>query len=256
MGTSDTQIKIYANQHKIPVNEARISLNSMNGAQYNKAIAGLNGKSGTGTLGLNSSSLDPFAVPTGLPSITRQTDVGLNIPSTTYPGASAGEATFNPSVGAVSTTYDPSGLKLDTGNIDTSVGPLASNNGYNSNQLGSGLGSVNGPTNYALADEGFVSSLADDGYDINSLSQTDVLDKYKGYNDTSSNIFGNGEGQIGFNTGTLGAVTGLGQLGLGIAQYYDGKELRDEQLTSLKQNREFAADDKLVNDNYRAGYGA
>lgn len=46
------------------------------------------------------------------------------------------------------------------------------------------------------------------------------------------------------NKNFMSGLTGVGQLGLGLAQYMAMKPMYEEQLKGLKQNRQFAAEDQ------------
>jgi len=57
-------------------------------------------------------------------------------------------------------------------------------------------------------------------------------------------------GDEGFMSGALG----VGELGLGLANYFAMKPLYKEQLKGLKQNRQFAAADQATQDAARTGF--
>jgi len=60
---------------------------------------------------------------------------------------------------------------------------------------------------------------------------------------------------IGFNTQTLGAVAGLGQLGLGYLNYKDAHKMNKQTLAEKKFNLGQARKDAAIDADYRASYG-
>lgn len=56
------------------------------------------------------------------------------------------------------------------------------------------------------------------------------------------------------NKDLMSGITGMGQLGLGLANYFTMKPVYDEQLKGLKQNRQFAQADQARRDTTRANF--
>lgn len=61
------------------------------------------------------------------------------------------------------------------------------------------------------------------------------------------------KGVLGNESFMKGAM-GVGQLGLGLAQYFQNKPILEEQLKGLKQNRQFAAADQQRRDTTAANF--
>ena len=93
----------------------------------------------------------------------------------------------------------------------------------------------------ALSDGNFTKYLGDQGIDINTLTGDQLTAQMTGYTDKGF-TFADQSGLGSVDTGTDwgmggvgGAALGLGQLGLGVASYFEGKKTADAQRDLMGQ---------------------
>ena len=142
-------------------------------------------------------------------------------------------------------------------------------NGYQLGQFGMGMGNYDVNTTNLLADQGLMEFAGTQGIDINSLNPQELKslsESYKGLgyglgennlgNDTDSSLFGmnTGEWDNAMKAGQLGI--GAGQLGLGIAGYFQNRGLADKQKEVLGQQIESNRAELDARKNYRNALGS
>lgn len=140
---------------------------------------------------------------------------------------------------------------------------------YQLGQFGLGLGNYNQDTINLLADQGLMEFAGNQGIDINSLNPQELQglnESYKGLgyglvegnsvNGKDDSLFGlsTGEWDNAMKAGRLGL--GAGQLGLGIAGYFQNKGLADKQKEVLGQQIESNRAEIDARKNYRNALGS